>query len=87
MNREAKNKLNEILGKEPVDLTEDEKGFLQARRGYLNERRQVKYRDVLAERPPRPERPERPQRPPRPERPERPQRPPRPERPERPENR
>lgn len=47
MNPEAQEYLNKILAKSPIELTEDEKGFLRARSSYLKESQLEEYDSVL----------------------------------------
>ena len=47
MNPEAKEYFNKILEKRPEALTDPEKGFLRARRSYLNKSQVDEYKDVL----------------------------------------
>jgi hypothetical protein len=51
LNQIEKNKLNEVLSKDPSALTESERGFLRARKGYLNEFRIKKYKAILEVKP------------------------------------
>lgn len=47
MDQESQKMLDQILAKEPVALTDDEKSFLRARSSYLNEEQRVVYGEVL----------------------------------------
>lgn len=40
--------LNTILGKDKAVLSDEEKGFLIGRRGYLNEEQYARYADIFA---------------------------------------
>lgn len=50
MNESAELELKRILSKDPADLTEDEQGFVQARRSYLTSDEAARY-PFLAEKP------------------------------------
>lgn len=47
MNQEAQDYLDEILKLSPSQLTEDQIGFLRARRDYLKESQKEEYKSVL----------------------------------------
>lgn len=49
MNKEAQEVLNNIVKKEPHELTEADKGFLRARRSYLSTEDMERFADVLSE--------------------------------------
>jgi hypothetical protein len=51
MDQASRAMLVEILAKEPAALTEDDKGFLRARRSYLSTEQQAVYAEVLGEQP------------------------------------
>lgn len=49
MDNASQERLNQILTKNPNDLTEDEKGFLRARKTYLKAVQVEEYESVLNE--------------------------------------
>jgi hypothetical protein len=49
MDEQSRKRLDEILAKEPVALTEHDKGFMRARRSYLTEEQKAVFAEVLAE--------------------------------------
>jgi hypothetical protein len=51
MDAKSKEMLDEILAKEPAAMTDADKGFLRARRSYLNEEQKAVYAEVLADHP------------------------------------
>lgn len=55
MNPEAQERLDEILKKDPETLTQEEIGFLRARRSYLKKSQEEEYASVLETKPPKTE--------------------------------
>jgi len=49
MDEQARKTLDEILAKEPAALTDEDKGFMRARRSYLTEEQKAVFAEVLAE--------------------------------------
>ncbi len=47
MNKEAQERLNQILAKDPDTLNSDEIGFLRARQGYLKKAQLEEYNSIL----------------------------------------
>lgn len=51
MDSQTQELFENIIGKDPSSLTEGDKEFIRARSSYLNEEQEVKFKDVLSEKP------------------------------------